>query len=73
MRAGRIRQLPLPLMLHQMIGPLATHMLFRPAMAPTLGPDLPDLPAACAVFADSFLRAVAVTDPGTAPTTSLTS
>ena len=59
-RAGRIR--PLPLLLQQMIGPLAVHMLLRPALTRELGRDLPSVEETCAVFADAFLRAVAVSE-----------
>jgi AcrR family transcriptional regulator len=57
-RAGRIRPLPLPLLLQQMIGPLVMHMLLRPALSRELGRDLPSVEETCAVFADAFLRAV---------------
>src|SRR6266498_4620938 len=32
-RTGRIRALPVPLLIQQLIGPLGVHLLFRPAMA----------------------------------------
>jgi AcrR family transcriptional regulator len=64
-RAGRIRALPVPLLIQQLLGPLAVHLLFRPAMARGPGSDLPTGEEACALFADAFLRAVAVS--GTAP------
>jgi len=64
-RAGRIRALPVPLLIQQLIGPLAVHLLFRPAMERGAGSDLPSVGEACALFADAFLRAVAV--PGGAP------
>ncbi len=59
-RAGRIRPLPLPLLIQQLIGPLAVHMLLRPVLARELGRDLPGVEETCAMFADAFLRAVAV-------------
>ncbi len=59
-RAGRIRGLPVPLLVQQMIGPLAVHLLFRPAMERGAGLDLPSVAETCEVFADAFLRAVAV-------------
>jgi AcrR family transcriptional regulator len=57
--AGRIRAQPVPLLIQQLLGPLALHLAFRAAM--TREPDLklPDLNETCAVFADNFLRAVA--------------
>lgn len=63
--AGRLRPLPLPLLLQLLFGPLAVHMLFRPAWAQQLGPELPAVDAACEVFVDAFLRAVAVDSPST--------
>ncbi len=62
-RTGRIRALPVPLLIQQLIGPLGVHLLFRPAMARRAGADLPSVEEACAVFADAFLRAVAVPSP----------
>ncbi len=66
-RAGRIRPLPLPLLIQQLIAPLAVHLLLRPALTHGLGLDLPSVEEACEVFAGAFLRAVAVagTEPGT--------
>jgi len=63
--AGRIRDLPLPVLLHQFAGPLAFHLLFRPVSddaaenVETVIIDLPSLDQACDLFADAFLRAVA--------------
>ena len=59
-RAGRIRSLPLPLLLQQMIAPLAVHLLMRPPWTRELGRDLPGVEETCVVFTDAFLRAVAV-------------
>lgn len=59
-RAGRVLPLPLPLLIQQLIGPIAVHMVFRPVLEPQLWPDLPDVDDACEVFAEMFLRAVAV-------------
>lgn len=54
--AGRIRALPMPLLMQQLVAPLAVHMLVRP-----VAPDqLPELDEVCEVFADAFLRSVAV-------------
>jgi AcrR family transcriptional regulator len=63
MRTGRIRQLPLPLVAQLLIGPMAIHMLSRPAFAPLFGPSFPTAEQAADVFAKAFLRAVAPTDP----------
>ncbi len=60
-RAGRLRALPLPLLVQLMIGPLATHMLLRPILESALGADgLPSVDETCETFADAFLRAVRV-------------
>ncbi len=57
-RAGRIRNMPIPLLLQQLIGPLVTHLLFRPVLNGGLAGDHPTVEEACEVFADGFLRAV---------------
>jgi AcrR family transcriptional regulator len=62
--AGRIRDLPPLLLVHQFAGPLITHFLLRPGLAATLGTTLPPAEEMCDTFADAFLRAVAVTPPG---------
>jgi hypothetical protein len=66
-RAGRIRDLRVPLLIQQLIGPLAVHLLFRPAIEHTPGPDLPGVDETCELFADAFLRAVAMPGTATAP------
>lgn len=58
-QAGRIRPLPVVLLLQQLIGPLAIHLLVRPAWARATEGRLPDLDTACEIFTDNFLRAVA--------------
>ncbi|MEV6863429.1 TetR/AcrR family transcriptional regulator [Streptosporangium subroseum] len=60
MAAGRIRTLPVPLLMQQMIGPVLMHFVTRPAAEQVPGIDLPDKEETCAVFAEAFLRAVAV-------------
>ena len=57
--AGRIRNLPLPLLLHQMLAPIALHTMLRPIIGNVPEVDLPELDEACAVLADAFLRAAA--------------
>lgn len=57
---GRIRDLPLPLLVQQLIGPMLMHMLTRPALATTGVIRLPDVETTCAEFAANFVRAVAV-------------
>jgi len=58
--AGRIRDLPVPLLLHQMVGPVLMHFLTRPALQEVLGMDLPSVEETCRTFAENFLRAVGV-------------
>jgi AcrR family transcriptional regulator len=53
-RTGRIRDLPIPLLMQQLMGPLLAHVLMRSAM----GRDV-DLEHACSTFTANFLRAVA--------------
>jgi hypothetical protein len=59
--AGRIRDLPLPLLIQQMLAPITVHAMVRPALdnVNIAEIDLPELDQACAVFADAFLRAAA--------------
>ena len=59
MAAGRIRDLPLPLVIQQMLAPIAIHTMVRPAGAHIPEIELPALDEACVVFADAFLRAMA--------------
>jgi AcrR family transcriptional regulator len=60
-QAGRIRDLPLPLLIQQLIAPIAVHMLVRPAVPQLPGLELPDLDTVCDTFTDAFLRAVTTT------------
>jgi len=57
--AGRIRDIPVPLLFHQMIAPIAMHAMMRPAVENLPEVDLPELHDACAVFADAFLLGAA--------------
>ena len=57
--AGRIRDLPLPLLIQQLLAPIGIHTMVRPAVRAIPEVELPELEDACAVFADAFLRAVA--------------
>ncbi|WP_374022616.1 TetR/AcrR family transcriptional regulator [Mycobacterium sp. HNNTM2301] len=63
MQSGRIREIPLPLLIQQLLAPVVIHMLLRPAANYVPGIELPDLDATCATFADNFLRAVATQPP----------
>ncbi|WP_446724965.1 TetR/AcrR family transcriptional regulator [Nocardiopsis sp. N85] len=60
--AGRLRDLPLPLLVQQLIAPVFVHFALRPALTGVPGIDFPDVEETCAVLRDAFLRAVA-TDP----------
>ena len=57
--AGRIRDLPLPLLVQQLMAPIAVHMLLRPAAPAMPGLELPDLDTVCDTFTDTFISAVA--------------
>jgi AcrR family transcriptional regulator len=59
--AGRIRDLPLPLLIQQLIAPVAVHMLVRPAVPALPQLAMPDLDVVCDVFTDTFIRAVSTT------------
>lgn len=56
--AGRLRPLPLPLLVQLMIGPVVAHLFVRPVLGQVLGDDLPGIEESCDVFAEAFLRAV---------------
>ncbi|MFL1377946.1 MULTISPECIES: TetR/AcrR family transcriptional regulator [unclassified Nocardiopsis] len=60
--AGRVRDLPLPLLVQQLLAPTVVHFALRPALTGVPGVSFPDMEATCAVFGRAFLRAVA-TDP----------
>jgi hypothetical protein len=63
MGAGRIRALPRPLLIQQLISPVSVHAVMRPGMANFPQVVLPELDAACDVFAMAFVLGVA-TDRG---------
>ncbi|MGW3486722.1 TetR/AcrR family transcriptional regulator [Streptomyces sp. NPDC001054] len=66
--AGRIRDLPLFLLLQQLSGPLFSHFLLRPAAPAIPGAEnLPTPEEAIEIFTDTFVRAVAL--PGAADAT----
>jgi AcrR family transcriptional regulator len=58
-QAGRLRPLPLPLLIQLMIGPMAGHMLLRPVLQDALGNVLPPVDEAARAFAAAFIRATA--------------
>ncbi|MGH3586399.1 MAG: TetR/AcrR family transcriptional regulator, partial [Pseudonocardia sp.] len=63
--AGRIRRLPIGLLLHQLLGPLLLHLLSDPLMTQHIGPDKPGTDEACAMFATAFVQAVGTSEPAT--------
>jgi AcrR family transcriptional regulator len=77
--AGRIRPLPIALLIEQLLGPLLLHLLARPVIGQPHGPEMPDLDAACAMFAATFVRAVGLPErregphPGAMPSTEMPS
>ncbi|WP_064745264.1 TetR/AcrR family transcriptional regulator [Pseudonocardia acaciae] len=63
--AGRIRRLPIALLLHQLLGPLLLHLLSGPLITRHVGPEKPSLDEACATFAAAFVQAVGTSEPPT--------
>ncbi|MCX5397111.1 TetR/AcrR family transcriptional regulator [Streptomyces sp. NBC_00102] len=61
--AGRVRDLPLIALIHQMSNPLLMHLLLRPALE--LVPDLklPSVEEMCEAFAEAFVHAVELPGP----------
>jgi AcrR family transcriptional regulator len=57
--AGRIRDLPLPLLIQQMLAPITMSTMLRPVLDAIPELEVPELDEACTVFADAFLRAAA--------------
>jgi AcrR family transcriptional regulator len=57
--AGRIRDLPLPLLIQQMLAPITMYTMLRPVLGGVPDVSVPGPDEACAVFADAFLRAAA--------------
>jgi AcrR family transcriptional regulator len=56
-RAGRLRAMPLPLLVQLLVGPLVSHMLTRPALQAAMPTELPTLAETRTTFAEAFLRA----------------
>ncbi len=61
--AGRIREIPRSLLLQQLISPISVHSIMRPGLINVPQLALPDLAESCDVFADAFVRAVALQQP----------
>jgi AcrR family transcriptional regulator len=57
--AGRIHDLPLPLLIQQMLAPVTMYTMLRPVLGNVPEVEMPELDEACTVFADAFLRAAA--------------
>lgn len=57
-QAGQLRDLPVPLLLQQLMGPLLAHLLMRNAL-PGAADQAAELERACSVFTAGFLRGVA--------------
>jgi AcrR family transcriptional regulator len=62
--AGRIRDLPVPLLVQQLMAPLMIHLFMRPAADHAALVDLPAVDAVCDVFADAFVRAMSPQENG---------
>ncbi|MGW1464035.1 TetR/AcrR family transcriptional regulator [Streptomyces sp. NPDC002308] len=60
--AGRIRDLPLIALIHQMSNPLLMHLLLRPALELVPGLQIPSVEEMCDAFADAFVHAVGLPD-----------
>ncbi|BBY38913.1 TetR family transcriptional regulator [Mycobacterium mantenii] len=62
-RAGRIRELPMPLLAQLFLGPIMIHLLTRPVLPNVIAWPLPEIDTVTDVFADAFVRAVATSRP----------
>ena len=62
-QAGRIRDLPTVVLIHECLAPVVVHMLLRPAAVGVPIADLPDIDRTCVMFADAFIRAAAAEPP----------
>jgi AcrR family transcriptional regulator len=58
--AGRIRDLPRPVLIQQLMSPISVHTIMRPGLANFPHVDLPDLEDSCDAFADVFVQGVAM-------------
>ncbi|ORV41012.1 TetR/AcrR family transcriptional regulator [Mycobacterium conspicuum] len=58
-RAGRIRDMPTPLLFQQLVGPVMIHTFMRPVTDGIPELHFDDIDTVCEVFADNFIRAVA--------------
>jgi AcrR family transcriptional regulator len=60
-QAGRLRNIGVPLLLQQLMGPLLAHLLMRNAL-PAAADSAAELDHVCSVFTSGFLRGAAVSD-----------
>jgi len=61
-RDGHIRDLPTPLLVQQLMAPMMVHLFMRPVAENSSAAALPDIDTVCDIFADAFVRALAVPD-----------
>ena len=58
--AGCVRDIPRPLLLQQLLSPIAVHCMLRRELAAVPPAAVPGIDECCDVFADAFVRAVAL-------------
>jgi AcrR family transcriptional regulator len=58
--AGRVRDIPRPLLLQQLLSPIAVHCMMRRGLAAVPQATVPGVDESCDIFADAFVRAVAL-------------
>ncbi|MGC2653448.1 MAG: TetR family transcriptional regulator [Mycobacterium sp.] len=57
---GRIRDIPRPLLLQQLLSPIVVHCMMRRELAAVPQATVPGVDESCDIFADAFVRAVAL-------------
>ena len=62
-RVGHLRDAPLPLLVQQLLAPMAVHLLLRPGEEGLPGIEMPDMATVCDYFTDTFLRSAGTTAP----------
>lgn len=67
-QAGRIRDLPVPLLVQQLLAPMAVHIMLRPTEHNLVGVEFPEMDTTCDVFTDIFLRGVSAAPARKRPT-----
>jgi AcrR family transcriptional regulator len=58
--AGRVRDLPRPVLIQQLMSPISVYSAMRPGLSSFPHVELPDVGESCDLFADAFVRAVSV-------------